>query len=204
MKTKVKICGITNIRDALWAVWAGADALGFVFYKKSHRYILPQRAKEIMSILPPGICKVGLFVNESIASVKCIASLCALDFVQLHGDESISYLKKLKDYRLIKAIRIKNQASLKNIEYIPCEILLLDSFSFEYGGAGKKFDWNLSRRIKDIKKPFIISGGLNPKNVKEAVRRFHPYAVDVSSGVESSPGKKSRIKIEEFIKNAKS
>jgi len=204
LKPRVKICGITNIDDALRAIWFGADVLGFVFYKKSPRYITPQKAKKIIDILPPLIFKVGLFVNEDLSLLRRIAKNCKLDFVQLHGDESTKYLKKLKSFRLIKAIRIKNQASLKSAENAPCEMLLLDSFSFEYGGAGKKFDWNLANQIRKIKKPYIISGGLTPKNVGEAIRIFSPYAVDVSSGVESRPGRKNKQKIKEFIKNAKS
>jgi len=204
MKPKVKICGITNIIDALWSVWAGADALGFVFYKKSHRYISPLQAKKIIDMLPPWIFKVGLFVNENIILVKRIVDMCGLDFIQLHGQESSDYIKKLEGYRIIKAIRIKDKSSLANSDKINSELILLDSFSTEYGGSGMRFDWNLARYIRDIKKPYIISGGLTPQNVKEAVRKFKPYAVDVSSGVEAKIGKKDRKKLQEFIKNAKS
>lgn len=204
MKPKVKICGITNIKDALDAVWSGADILGFVFFKQSKRYIEPKRAKEIIDILPPFVFTVGLFVNESIAKVKRISGYCKFDFLQLHGDENISYLNKLKDFRLIEAIRVKDKTSLKGLDNLPCELILFDNYSDSlFGGTGGKFDWNLAKEIKKLKKPYIISGGLTPSNVKKAVKIFSPYAVDVSSGVEKSPGKKDRTLIKEFIKNAK-
>ncbi|MDD5292341.1 MAG: phosphoribosylanthranilate isomerase [Candidatus Omnitrophica bacterium] len=204
MKPKVKICGITNIEDALDALWGGADLLGFVFFKKSKRYIEPMKAKEIIDILPPFVFKVGLFVNERAAKVKKTAACCGLDFVQLHGDEDKGYLKKLKGLRLIKAIRIKDRNTLNNIEDLPCELFLFDNYSkSEFGGTGKAFDWALSRQIKRMKKPYIISGGLTPHNVNKAVKAFLPYAVDVSSGVEKKTGKKNKLLMKEFIKNAK-
>jgi len=204
MKPKVKICGITNIKDAIEASWSGADLLGFVFFKKSKRYIIPQKAKEIIDILPPFVLKVGLFVNEKTPTVKRIAKYCKLDFVQLHGDEGANYFKKLKGLRIIKAIRLKDKMSLRNLEDLACDLILLDNYSAsEFGGTGKKFDWMLAKEIKKLKKPYIISGGLTPYNVNKAVKMFSPYAVDVSSGVEKKPGKKDKILVKEFIKNAK-
>ncbi|MFC1709639.1 phosphoribosylanthranilate isomerase [Candidatus Omnitrophota bacterium] len=204
MKPKVKICGITNIKDALHAVWGGTDVLGFVFYRKSKRYISPQRAKRIIEILPPWVFKVGLFVNENISSVKKIAQRCKLDFIQLHGDENQAYLRKLKGYHTIKAIRVKDKVDFGGLDNLECDLLLFDTYSrFEFGGTGKKFNWNLSKEIRRIRKPYIISGGLNPYNVHKAVKMFRPYAVDVSSGVESRPGKKDEKLIKNFIKNAK-
>jgi phosphoribosylanthranilate isomerase len=204
MKTKVKICGVTNIKDAINASWCGADLLGFVFFKKSRRYIDPRKAKKIIEILPPFILKVGLFVNEKVSRVMKVAAYCGLDFVQLHGDEDIGYLRKLKGLRLIKAIRIKNKAGLRNLDDLPCELILLDSYSAEkFGGTGRSFDWSLVKEIKKIKKPYVISGGLKPCNVGRAVEIFSPYAVDVSSGVEKSPGKKDKNLMKEFVKNAK-
>jgi len=204
MKPKVKICGITNIKDALDALWCGADLLGFVFYKKSRRYIEPGKAKEIIDILPPFVFKVGLFVNEKVSKIKRIAKYCGLDFIQLHGDEDKKYLKKLKGLRLIKAMRIKDKNTLNNIEDLPCELFLFDSYSkSEFGGTGRAFDWILSKKIRKIKKPYIISGGLTPCNVGKAVKIFLPYAVDVSSGVENKNGKKDKLLMKEFIKNAK-
>lgn len=203
MKPKVKICGITNIEDALYSVWCRADALGFVFYKKSKRYISPQKAKEIINILPPLVFKVGLFVNESIPSVKKIAKYCNLDFIQLHGDEKQSYLKKLKGLRLIKAIRLKDKFNPRSVDDLECELILFDTYSKEFGGTGKSFNWGLNKEIRIVKKPYIISGGLNSSNVGKVVDMFLPYAVDVSSGVEEKPGKKDKALIKEFIKNAK-
>lgn len=204
MIPKVKICGITNIDDALEAIWSGADALGFVFYKKSKRYIRPSEARKIISILPPWILKVGLFVNEKTTTVKKIAQQCSLDFVQLHGDEDATYLRRLNSLRLIKAIRIQDKQSLKHRDALPCELLLFDTYSqSEFGGTGTAFNWRLAREIKKTQKPYIVSGGLTPKNVAVAVKKFAPYAVDVSSGVEKKPGKKSKRLMKEFIKNAK-
>ena len=203
-KPKIKICGITSLPDALHAVWAGADALGFVFYAQSPRWITPQQAKRIIDILPPWIITVGLFVNEDISRIKKIARVCRLDFLQLHGDETVSYVKNLAGFRLIKAIRIKDKRALETAERFPVEVLLLDAFSKSgYGGTGKKFDWNFSPVIKKIKKPYIISGGLTPANVRSALRRFRPYAVDVSSGVEIKPGKKNKRLLKEFIDNVR-
>jgi len=204
MKPKVKICGITNLRDALQSVWNGADALGFVFFKRSRRYIKPKEAKKIIDIIPPWIFKIGLFVNENISNVKKVARYCNLDFIQLHGDEAQSYLKKLKDFRLIKAIRIKEKDDLKHLDNLACELLLFDTYSKkEFGGTGKKFNWSLAREIRKIRKPYIVSGGLRSSNVNQAVKKFSPYAVDVSSGVEGKSGKKDKKLIKEFIKNAK-
>lgn len=204
MKLKVKICGITNIQDALQSVWCGADVLGFVFYKESPRYIKPKQAKEIIEILPPWIFKIGLFVDEKVTTVKKIAKDCKLDFIQLHGNEGTVYLKKLKDFRIIKAVRIKDKSDLKNLDDLPSEMLLFDTFSKEvFGGTGKTFDWKLDREIKKTRKPYIISGGLTPYNVQKAIKKFLPYAVDVSSGVEKSPGKKDKKLLKEFIENAK-
>ncbi|MFH1621689.1 MAG: phosphoribosylanthranilate isomerase [Candidatus Omnitrophota bacterium] len=203
MNTKVKICGITNIKDALQAVWSGADALGFVFFKKSKRYISPARAKSIIEILPPWVFKVGLFVNENIPCVKNIAKYCKLDFIQLHGDENQAYLKKIKGLRIIKAIRIKDKINLRNLDNLACELLLFDTYSKDFGGTGKTFNWKLNKQIKKIKKPYMISGGLTPSNVKKAIKTFLPYGVDVSSGVENKIGKKDNRLVKEFVKNAK-
>jgi phosphoribosylanthranilate isomerase len=203
MKPKVKICGITNIEDALQSVQSGADALGFVFYKKSKRYIKPVNARKIIQSLPPWVIKVGLFVNDKISNIKKVADYCCLDFIQLHGDEDSSYLKKLSNFNIIRAVRLKDGPNIKNLNSLNCTIVLFDSYSPEFGGAGRKFNWDLSKEIKKIRKPYMISGGLTPLNVSKAVKLFSPFAVDVSSGVEIKPGKKDRILIKEFIKNAK-
>ena len=204
MKPKVKICGITNIKDALGSVWHGVDALGFVFFRKSKRYINPKAAKKIIEVLPPLIFKVGLFVNEKISNVIKIAKDCKLDFIQLHGDEDLAYLRRLRGFRIIRAVRLKDKNTFKNLDNLPCELLLFDVYSkSEFGGTGRKFDWRFDKEIKKTKKPYMVSGGLTPSNVHKAVVKFSPYAVDVSSGIEKRPGKKDNKLIKEFIKNAK-
>lgn len=201
---KVKICGITNLADALQAARCGADALGFVFYTGSSRNIQPEEAKDIIARLPARLITVGVFVNEDIAVVKRIVKECGLDCVQLHGNEDNAYLRKLNGLCRIKAIRLKNKSSFQGLERLPVEALLFDTYSSQkFGGTGASFDWKFAPLIKHIQKPYIISGGLAPQNVSEAIKLFKPYAVDVSSGVEARPGKKDKKLLREFIENAK-
>jgi len=201
---KVKICGITNLEDARGACFLGADALGFVFYKKSSRYVSPLKAYEIIKALPRGVKKVGVFVDATIGTIKRIDSLLRLDFIQLHGNESPAFCRKLKLKRIIKAFRIKDKFNPKELNrYRGVYAFLFDAFDERLkGGGGKRFDWSL---IKDIRcrKRFVLSGGLNHRNVREAILALHPDWVDVSSGVEISPGKKDRILVKKFIKKAK-
>jgi phosphoribosylanthranilate isomerase len=203
--TKVKICGITNIDDALCAVNLGADFLGFVFYNKSPRYISPVNAKRIIQQLPKIVNKVGVFVNAREKTVKKIARSCELNYIQLHGDEGSSYCHRVvgrikKDLKIIKAFRIKDADSLKDITDYEVDAYLLDTYDKKvYGGSGKSFNWNLISKVKNLNLPIILSGGLNPKNVKKAVKRLRPYAVDVSSGVEKSVGKKDYKLMKDFI-----
>ncbi len=204
MVPKIKICGITNADDACSAVWAGADALGFVFFRNSKRYISPKEAKKIIDILPPWVFKVGLFVNEKIPAVRKTVDYCGLDFVQLHGDETQNYLKQLGGLRIIKAIRLRDKDCLVKKDELACELVLFDAYcATQFGGTGTAFDWRLAKEIRKTKKPYIISGGLTPKNVAQAVTLFRPYAVDVSSGVEKVPGKKDKKLMKEFITHAK-
>ena len=204
MVAKVKICGITSAEDACNAVWAGADALGFVFFKDSKRFVSPKEAKKIIDILPPWVVKVGLFVNEKFPAVRKTADYCGLDFVQLHGDETQGYLRQLSALRIIKAIRLQDRNCLVKRDSLSCELLLFDAYSkTEFGGTGTAFDWRLAKEIRKTKKPYIISGGLTPNNVAQAVKIFRPYAVDVSSGVEKTPGKKDKKLMKEFIAHAK-
>lgn len=206
---KVKICGITNLEDALNAVNLGADFLGFVFYKKSPRYISIPDAKKIIDSLSKSIGIVGVFVNAPESSVKITAKKCRLDYVQLHGDEDPSYCKKLagrgkKKLKIIKAFRIKNVESLKNLTGYEVDAYLLDAFDEKVrGGSGKNFNWNLLSKIKNLDLNIILSGGLNPKNVKKLIKRFKPYAVDVSSGVEKTHRKKDYRLMRDFIFAAK-
>lgn len=195
---KVKICGITNVEDALQAVEAGADALGFVFYAKSPRYVTPNEVQQILAELPPFVTTVGLFVNEPIARIRRTMAAARLDVVQLHGDEQPEDCL-IEPLRVIKALRVRDAASLEGAARYRVSALLLDAWSDKsYGGTGEQFDWQLVRRLT-AKRPLILAGGLNPENVIDAVRTVRPYAVDVSSGVESAPGKKDHQKVVEFI-----
>ncbi|MBI4640303.1 MAG: phosphoribosylanthranilate isomerase [Candidatus Tectomicrobia bacterium] len=199
---KVKICGITNLYDALYAVEAGADALGFVFYEPVPRYIRPEEARRIISFLPPFLTTVGLFVNPTLARVKEIIEVAQVDAIQLHGEidpEVVNMLGK----RAIMAIRVKDEASLNMIPEEHVNAIHLDSYvEGLYGGTGHTFDWSLAIRAKAYGR-IILAGGLTPDNVAAAVETVKPYGVDVSSGVEEKPGKKDHWKVREFIRRAK-
>lgn len=202
---KIKICGITNPSDALQAYRLGADFLGFIFYKGSPRYIPLEKAKEIFQRLPPSVKKVGVFVNERIENVKRIAKFLKLDFLQFHGDETKDYISKFKGYKIIKSFRIKDKDSLEAIsEYKNADLYLLDTYvKRKRGGTGKTFNWDLACKLKRFKKPLILSGGLNPKNVVRAIKKVRPYGVDVCSGVEKNVGKKDLELMSEFIRKAR-
>jgi phosphoribosylanthranilate isomerase len=199
---RVKICGITNLVDALLAVDAGADALGFVFHAKSPRWIIPEQAAEIIKALPPFILTVGLFVNAGLDFVNDTAESCCLDRVQLHGDESPAFCAQVVR-PVIKAFRIKDMASLEPIVNYRVAGYLLDAYSPQaYGGTGLTFNWDIARAAGQYG-TIILAGGLTPENVRQAVEAAGPYAVDISSGVEAAPGRKDPVKVREFIKNAK-
>jgi phosphoribosylanthranilate isomerase len=201
---KVKICGITNIGDALGSIDAGCDALGFVFYKKSLRYISPDRAVEIIKQLPPHIIKIGIFVNAKEKTIKHIARICDLDILQFHGNESPEFCRRFNGYKIIKAFRINKNLDLEKILRYKVFAYLFDTLvESKFGGTGKKFNWKLVRHIDDLKSPVFLSGGLNAENVKEAVEAVQPHWVDVSSSVEIKPGKKDHKKVRKFIKRAK-
>jgi len=199
---KIKICGITNIEDALAAVEAGADALGFVFYNKSPRNISPEQAAALIRRLPPFVQTVGLFVNEELAVVNGIADRCGLDIVQLHGDETPEYCSGVRR-RLIKAFRVKDETCLDLIDDYDVAACLLDAWSpSAYGGTGKTFNWEIAAAAAASKR-IILAGGLTPGNVAAAVRAVRPYAVDVSSGVEAAPGRKDHKILQQFIEAAR-
>jgi len=198
--TKIKVCGITNLEDALCAARCGAYFLGFIFYKKSKRYVSPAKAASIIKALPKKIIKVGVFVNEKLEIVKKIAKVCGLDLLQFHGDETPAYLNGFRGYKIIKVVRVKDEASLEHLKKYPCSIFLFDTFKKDkFGGTGEIFDWGFLKSLKALKKPFIVSGGLSPENVGLLVRQVRPFGVDVSSGVEISPGKKDHQLIKKFI-----
>ena len=200
---KVKICGMTQLKDALFAAEQGADAVGFIFYKKSPRAVTMKMVREIISKLPPLVDTVGVFVNETAERVNKIADYCGLDLVQLHGEESPAFCRKIHR-RVIKACRVKDLKSIKQLEKYPASGFLLDTFSENlHGGTGKTFDWNLALPAKKIG-PVILAGGLTPRNIRQAVSQVRPYGVDVSSGVEKSPGIKDLEKVRAFLKNIRS
>jgi phosphoribosylanthranilate isomerase len=199
-KVKVKICGITNLEDASIAVELGANALGFIF-APSPRQLTPQKARAIIRAIPPFVKTVGVFVNEAPATIRDVMQHCGLDMIQLHGDEPPALCDELMPCA-IKALRIKDESSLQTGRAYQGKIraLLLDSYSKEKaGGTGKTFDWNLAIKIKKMGIPIILSGGLGPSNIDLAIHTVRPYAVDVNSGVEKCPGKKSHILIKALM-----
>jgi phosphoribosylanthranilate isomerase len=203
---RVKICGITNVEDALAAVAAGADAVGFVFHKESPRRVTSDVVKRIVAQLPPFVLPVGVFVNEDIKIVRDLMDDCGLALAQLHGDEAAAYCDLL-GRPVLKAIRLKDRGSLLSLaEYTGRSRVrgfVLDAFSaVSYGGTGQLTDWSLAAEAAETV-PVVLAGGLTPANVAEAVQKVKPYGVDVSSGVESRPGRKDHEKIRAFIKAAK-
>lgn len=203
---RVKICGITNVEDAFAAVEAGADALGFNFYRKSPRYIKPERARAIIEQLPPFVTPVGIFVNEDdLDAMARIVVEAGLAVVQLHGDESPALCRRVAErWRVIKAVRVGPEFHPHELALYPAHAILLDAArAGAYGGTGERFDWMLARRAKSFVSVLILAGGLSPENVAEAVRCVQPYAVDVCTGVEACPGKKDVERMRAFIAAAK-
>ncbi len=200
---KVKICGITNLDDAMAAAQAGADAIGFVFCKDSPRYIEPSGAEEIIKKLPPFIKSVGVFVNEEEQEVRRAIEVSGIDLLQFHGDEPAIFCT-LFSLPVIKGIRIKDRNSIAQLAKYDVSAFLLDSYSKAgYGGTGKGFDLDIAIEATRYGR-IILSGGLTPENIADAIEKVRPYAVDVSSGVEVSKGKKDHEKIRLFIERAKS
>ncbi|HIN02901.1 MAG TPA: phosphoribosylanthranilate isomerase [Candidatus Marinimicrobia bacterium] len=194
-----KICGITNLDDANVAVENGASAIGFIFYEKSPRTISINNAKSISKHLPKTIARVGVFVNHEKDLIRLAISEVPLDMIQLHGDETPDFCNQF-DVAILKALRIKNEASLSVMDQYDVAVFLLDTFSNDqYGGTGETFDWSVLNR--KFKTPIILSGGLNPENILDAIDAVNPSAVDVNSGVESSPGKKDFNKLKSLFKN---
>lgn len=195
---KVKICGITNIEDALFSVRYGADALGFIFYEKSKRYLPAGEAQSIIKQLPPFVVKVGVFVDEDYNSVNETAKLLNLQYVQLHGNEDNTYITRI-NYPVIKAVRIYENYNYKLLDDFSGCTLLLDSFNENLiGGTGDKFDWN--KIPGELKDKIILAGGINEDNLDEIFELIKPAAIDVSSGVEEYPGKKDHNKLYSFLK----
>ena len=203
---RIKICGITNAEDAAVAVEAGADALGFVFYRKSSRYIEPMLARQIVMSLPPLVIPVGVFVNEDTQVVRDLMDDCGLALAQLHGDESAIYCKEL-GRTVLKALRVKDRSTFLALAEFRGRAgvrgFVLDAFSDQgYGGTGQVIDWQLAAEAAKVAS-ILLAGGLTPDNVERAIQAVRPYGVDVSSGVERSPGKKDHEKLRTFIRAAK-
>ncbi len=204
MYTKIKVCGITNSDDAHAAVELGADALGFIFVPDTPRYVEPQIVERIISELPPFITTVGVFADAPSEIVSETIQLCGLNVAQLHGSETPDYCNTIATrcrVPVIKAFRIKDRHSLSPIPEYKVSAYLLDTYvKGKKGGTGEIFNWDLAKEAKEYGR-IIIAGGLTPENVAQAIRHVEPYAVDVGSGVESSPGKKDHSKVRAFIEN---
>jgi phosphoribosylanthranilate isomerase len=197
--TEIKICGITNLEDASYAAEYGADAVGFNFYVKSPRCVSPKSAKEIIEKIPDGITTVGVFVNHDALEVKKTVEFCGLDLVQLHGDESPEYCRQFPTSMLIKAFSPRDENDLQKVSSYPVRAILVDAYDpSRYGGTGKRSDWRLAVRVRETHL-LIIAGGLNADNIREVIEIVSPHAVDVNSGVESSPGKKDPKKVKAII-----
>lgn len=193
---KVKVCGITNLDDAKLCVDCGADALGFIFYKESKRYIEPDEAKKIIDKLPFFVLKVGVFVNENFENVNSTAKNIGLNAVQLHGNENLDYCGKI-NYPVIKAIRVDERLNENLEKYSDYTILLDSKDAKEYGGTGKRFDWELIP--ENYLNKIILAGGVSEENIDEIFYRVKPQAVDLSSSLEKEPGRKDHKKVKSFF-----
>lgn len=203
---RVKICGITVLDDGLCAAEAGADALGFNFWGPSPRCVEPDAVRLLGEMLPSHVVKVGVFVDATADEIKSVVDRARLDMAQLHGNESPSLCAEVRERCIvIKAFRMKDASVLSTMKAYDVEMFLLDAFVKDSpGGTGKTFDWDLAIRVRrELARPVAISGGLTAGNVGEAIQRVQPHMVDVSSGVESSPGKKDHDKIRAFMKAAR-
>jgi len=201
---RIKICGITNEKDALWVINLGVDYIGFNFYKDSPRKISPKLAAQIIGKLPSFTQPVGVFVNEEMKAVKMIAEKCRLNLVQLHGEETPEYCRELQTQsprlKIVKAFRIRDKENLDGIGNYSVDYYLLDSYvpGIE-GGTGEIFNWDLAVEAKQFGKPVFLAGGLTPDNVTQAIEKVDPYGVDVASGVERTPRRKDYNLMREFI-----
>jgi phosphoribosylanthranilate isomerase len=203
MSVKVKICGITSVADAQQAAAAGADMIGLMFYERSPRHITLPQAVEISRALSPFVLRVGVFVNPTEELVMRAISECGLNLLQFHGDESSEFCTQFGVFSL-KALRVRDEASLQTIENYATDAFLLDAHSQSgLGGTGETFNWDLAIAAQKFGKPIFLAGGLTPENVETAVKKVRPFAVDVSSGVESAPGKKDPAKVRAFIEAAR-
>jgi phosphoribosylanthranilate isomerase len=197
---RIKICGITNLEDARLAADLGADALGFIFYPKSPRYIAPEQARQIIAQLPPLVTSVGVFVDEEAQVVRALAATVGLDWVQVHGQEPPDYCRSL-GRRVLKGFRIRDANSLADLEPFRGAVhaFLLDTYKKgQVGGTGEAFDWRLAHEAKKYGR-IVLAGGLTPENVAQALKVAQPDAVDVASGTEAAPGRKDPDKLRAFV-----
>jgi len=201
-QVRIKICGVTNLEDALVAAELGADAIGFVFYEKSPRHISPRAAAFIIRELPPFVTNVGVFVNERPEKVVDIAREAGVGCVQLHGDETPEYCQAV-GLRTIKALRVKDASVLNKLRSYSVSAVLLDTYREGVpGGTGETFDWEIASEAAGMGR-IILSGGLTPENIRQAIDKVQPYAVDVSSGVEAKPGRKDHDKLRKFFEQVR-
>ena len=203
MSVTVKICGITSEADALAAAEVGADAIGLMFYEGSPRHVTLEQAKAISAALPPHVMRVGVFVNAEEAFVHQALTECMLNILQFHGDETPEECSRYPVMTL-KAFRVQGEETLAQLEAYPSAGYLLDAYVKDaLGGTGATFNWDLAVRAQEFGKPIFLAGGLTPENVVEAVRKVQPFGVDVSSGVESEPGRKDAEQMRTFVAAAK-
>lgn len=195
---KIKICGITNLEDALTAAELGVDALGFNFFRQSPRFVEPERAAEIIYQLPPFVAAVGIFVNETEGRVREVQKLTGISVLQFHGDETPEFCQRF-EVRVIKAFQVKGEESLHAILHYNVSAVLLDAYAKGLkGGTGRRFDWGLARHAAALRR-VILAGGLTTDNVAEAVKLVRPYGVDVAGGVEREKGIKDHQKMKKFV-----
>jgi phosphoribosylanthranilate isomerase len=199
--TLIKICGITNLEDAVAALAMGVDALGFNFYKPSPRYITPQNAREIIEQLPDSVLKVGVFVNEeSPDHIRQIANESGITALQLHGDESPDYCHDLADLDVIKALAVGHDFDTKVIQHYRVNAIMLDTRHNKLrGGTGLTFDWSIAQEVSKTVPKLYLAGGLSPENVANAIESVKPYAVDACSALEDIPGKKNEERMRAFV-----
>lgn len=202
--TRIKICGMTNKKDALAAADLGVDMMGFIFYAGSKRAVDPMVAEDIVNELPASVMKVGVFVDEAREKVLEIAQNAQLDALQFHGSETPEYCRAFKgNYKVIKAFRLKSKKDLAAVNDYDVDYLLLDTYKSDaVGGTGEAFDWKMLKDFEFLK-PVILSGGLTPANVGRAIQEVVPYGVDVATGVEASPGRKDTGLMKKFVEEVR-
>jgi phosphoribosylanthranilate isomerase len=200
---KIKICGVTNVSNARVAAEAGADAIGLMFYSGSPRHITMDVAQEISRSLPASIIKTGVFVDPDPSEVFAAIQLCNLNLLQFHGAETLEFCQQF-GVMTMKAVRVQNADSLGGLSDFRTDAFLLDSYvAGKSGGTGETFNWDLAVKAKQFGRPIFLAGGLTPENIASAIRAVEPFGVDVSSGVEFSPGRKDPEKIRAFIAAAR-